>query len=659
MTLRQLPLKTTALLLPTVLLGLQATAQHAASLDKQRPKHSVAEEVRLHGPMGDRAGMVREAFFSEDFSGGGIPAGWTNVDDLTPLGQEPVLFEWSNDPSDVSVAQGSFGNLVGTFNAPGASNGYLWANSDRGLSAAPAENHLTRLTTSAIDCSGQLSIMLSMQSTIGVFDNDASEFVKVRVSTDLTTWTDFAPFPCLVTGDATPPCSRFSFNPEFVAVDISSVAANQSTVYIQFEWQGGWEYWWGIDDVQLSPLPDYEIIMNLAYNSTTGSGEEYGRIPAAQLPGTMNVGAEVTNFGANDQNNVSVSVAFEDASGTTVPGFATTIDLGTVESTVTVTADGDINIPAGLPTGVYTSRFAITSDDIALDNDPSDNARTRNFEITEDVYSVDAIGNHPEGTESTQQYGTATFLDNPEIYYMSMYFVNTAMQATGVIVKLGPATVAGPGATIQALMLDTADITGTLGTVSNVIDGVTSNQRTITAADVAAGEVGLSFEQPIDLAPGAYFAAVRLTGSGTVATENNTDPEVYILDDATVGQPGWTSAVFLPIDFNDDGTAGRQSYTNGNAFAIRLTSDPTVGVAEMKELAGVSIFPNPTSGVFQISSDRNEVLFVEITDVMGRVLRTTTLSTLTTVDMSDVAAGVYTVTVGNATERSVQRVTVK
>ncbi|MBL7946524.1 MAG: hypothetical protein JNN32_10720, partial [Flavobacteriales bacterium] len=130
MTLRQLPHKTTALLLPTVLLGLQATAQHAASLDKQRPKHSVAEEVRLHGPMGDRAGMVREAFFSEDFSGGGIPAGWTNVDDLTTLGQEPVLFEWSNDPSDVSVAQGSFGNLIGTFNAPGASNGYLWANSD-------------------------------------------------------------------------------------------------------------------------------------------------------------------------------------------------------------------------------------------------------------------------------------------------------------------------------------------------------------------------------------------------------------------------------------------------------------------------------------------------------------------------------------------------
>lgn len=659
MTIRKLPFKTAALLLPTVLLSLQAKGQNAGSLNKQRPKHSVAEEVRIHGPLGSRAGIVREAFYSEDFSGGAIPAGWTNVDDLTPLGLEPVLFQWSNDASAVSVAQGSFGNLVGTFNAPGATNGFLWANSDRGLTSAPAENHLTRLTTSAIDCSGQLSIMLSMQSTIGVFDNDASEFVKIRVSTDLTTWTDFAPFPCLVAGDATPPCSRFSYNPEFVAVDISSVAANQSTVYIQFEWQGGWEYWWGIDDLQLSPLPDYEVIMNLAYNSTTGTGEEFGRIPASQLPGTMNVGAEVTNFGANDQNNVSVSVAFEDASGTAVPGFATTIDLGTVESTVTATADGNINIPVGLPTGVYTSRFVLTSDDIALDNDPLDNSRIRNFEITEDVYSVDAIGNHPEGTESTQQYGTATFLDNPEIYYMSMYFLNTSMQATGVIVALGPASIPGPGATIQALLLDTADITGTAGSVANIIDGVTSNAHSITAADVAAGFVGLSFEQPVNLVPGAYFAAVKLTGSGTVATENNTDPEVYILDDATVGQPGWTSAVFLPIDFNDDGTAGRQSYTNGNAFAIRLTSDPTVGLSERDELDGITIFPNPTAGVFQISSDRNELLSVEISDVMGRIVRRTSLSTLATVDLSDVAAGVYTVTVGNATERSVQRVTVR
>ena len=114
------------------------------------------------------------------------------------------------------VACGAAGGISATFNAPSASNGYVWANSDRGLPAAPASNHLTHLTTGAIDCSGQASVLLSFQSLIGVFDLDASTNVKVRMSTDMTTWSDFSPFPCLITGAAGPPCSRWSANPSWV-----------------------------------------------------------------------------------------------------------------------------------------------------------------------------------------------------------------------------------------------------------------------------------------------------------------------------------------------------------------------------------------------------------------------------------------------------------
>lgn len=32
----------------------------------------------------------RSSFYSEDFSGGGLPTGWTTQDDLTPSGQTPV-----------------------------------------------------------------------------------------------------------------------------------------------------------------------------------------------------------------------------------------------------------------------------------------------------------------------------------------------------------------------------------------------------------------------------------------------------------------------------------------------------------------------------------------------------------------------------------------
>lgn len=298
--------------LALALVGGSATAQQAqpgsahnkAGLSKAATAADRFYSVRR--PVAPAQSADRAAFYTEDFSGGAIPSGWTNVDDLTPLTDEPALFAWSDDPAAVTPAALGQPDIL-TFLAPGAGNGYLWCNSDRGLPSAPATNHLTRLTTSAIDCSGQATVMLTMKSTIGVFDNDANEFVKVRVSNDLTTWSEFFPFPCLVTGAILPPCERFSANPTDVLINITSAAANQPVVYIQFEWQGGWEYYWAIDDLELSPLLDNEIAMNFAYTSTTGNGEEYGRIPTAQMPATMNLGAEIFNFGASEQTNVAVN----------------------------------------------------------------------------------------------------------------------------------------------------------------------------------------------------------------------------------------------------------------------------------------------------------------------------------------------------------------
>lgn len=643
-----------------VLLASVASAQQSDRGFTERP---LARDIQAnaHRSTAPTLGgfQLRDAFYSEDFSGGGLPAGWTNVDELTPFGLTPVLFEWSNDPAAVEIAAVSYPDIVGTFNAPGASNGYLWANSDRGLTSAPVSDHLTRLTTSAIDCSGQTSVMLSMQSTIGVFDNNANEFVKVKVSTDLSSWTEFFPFPCLETGNPTPPCSRFSANPQAIFLDITSAAANQSSVYIQFEWEGGWEYWWGIDDLQLSPLPDNELIMNSAYNSTTDSGEEYGRIPSAQLPAAMNVGAELTNFGISEQTNVVLNVAFEDASGSPVPGFSTTIPVGSIPSATTVLVEGSVDLPVGLANGVYTSRFTMESDQLALDNNPEDNERSRNFEVTSDVYALDAIGNHPEGTEVLAQYGTATFEDNFEMNYMSMYLINNPMDVTGIIVSLGSATVAGPEARIEVFLLDTTDVLATPSNISLPVDGVTSGVHVIDDNDVASGSVQLPLEQTVTLAPGGYYAVARVWGSGTVSADNDEDPEVYILDDATVPQPTIASGVYLPVDFNDDGTEGRHFYINGEAFAIRLTTLPTVGLREVAPLPGITLFPNPTNGVFRIDSDRTDMLYVEITDQHGKLARTERFSGTTTIDISDLAAGVYNVAISSATERTVQRVTIQ
>lgn len=601
-------------------------------------------------PSARPAGARGEAFFTEDFSGGSIPAGWTNEDVTTPSGETPVVFVWSNDPAAVAPAALGYAPSA-NFNNPGASDGYLWANSDRGLPAAPPTQHRTQLTTTAIDCSAEPSVLFTMNSLIGVFDNDAADSVLLRVSTDMVNWIEFSPFPCLVTGAAAPPCTRWSANPQEVAVDISAVAAGEATVYLQLEWNGGWEYFWAVDDIALTSLPENEISMNYGYTSTTGLGEEYGRIPSAQLPGSMNVGAEVLNFGSATQTNVVVNMEVTDAGGNAVPGFSLSLPAGDIASQTTTVVDGNVTIPS-LALGLYNATFTIDSDQIGSDEDPDNNSRVRNFEVTTDIYSLDAIGNHPAAEEVLSQLGSASFADNAEgLKVMTMYFVNTPMTVTGLEIALGAASAAGGSVVIS--ILDTADVLATPSQVNNPVNGIESNPYVLTAADIAAGVITIPFPSPITLPVNAYYATATLTGNGTVAAG---DPDFFILDDATVPQPALASAIYIPFDFNDEGVEGPHFYTNGNAVAIRMTTNPTISVGELDELSGVTMFPNPTNGILRINTDASEKYFVEVMNVLGEVVMTNTFAGNTVLDLAAFADGVYSVRVSNGTKATVQRI---
>ena len=186
--------------------------------------------------------QAQTAFWSEDFSDGDIPEGWTNED---PSGNN-ALWTWCGDPTTGAMdgcppVWDDNLNQQEPFGATTAGNGFVTMDSD----AAGDVSHQSELTTSPIDCSAQGEVWLNFQTHIGVFTIPASTGALLRVSTNGDTWTDFAIFPNL-TLDV-----RWSENPENIIVDISSVAANESTVYIQWQWIGNFEYLWSIDDVQL------------------------------------------------------------------------------------------------------------------------------------------------------------------------------------------------------------------------------------------------------------------------------------------------------------------------------------------------------------------------------------------------------------------------
>lgn len=639
--------------LALALVGTGAYAQSSTGVEKANKRHDgsmiVSRAPRTPAPAAVEA---REIIWSDDFSD---PGNWI-----------PGIVDGASDDTWVIGTTGPTGPYaaqVGTIASTTASNGFALFDSDLLCSG---NQNATLTLANPVDLSAYSGVLLQFEENYKRFYDNT----WVDWSTNGVDWASVQVNGSLEHGGTASPTA----NPELVTINLSDLAG-WSTAYIRFRFEStptsvdpltngafpatlvGCAYSWMVDDVAFITLPDYEIQMNYAYTSTTGTGEEYGRIPTSQLPTTMNVGAELFNLGVGEQTNVSVDVTFSDANGNPVAGYDNSVGVAPMQSGETVVADDNINYPT--TPGLYNVAFLISSDNIAEDFDNTNNAAVRNYEVTNDVYSIDAIGNHPEGTEELFQYGTPSWTDNAEVYYMSMYVINSTFQATGVTVELGSGTVAGDDAVIEAFLVDTIDVIQTPATVSNWINGVSSGPHVVTAADVATGTIGLQFEEAVNLDPGAYFAVVRLAGSGTVSSVSSTDAEVYILDDNTVPQPPWTSAIFLPIDFNDDGTEGRHSYTNGNAYAIRLTSNTQVGVQEMTELAGVSIFPNPTNGVFQIRSDRTDVLFVEVTDALGKVVHKTNFSALATVDLSDLAAGVYSVAVSSANERSVQRVTIK
>jgi hypothetical protein len=171
------------------------------------------------------------------------------------ISSNTVLF--SSDFSDASQWTISNGNattrnwVIGTTAPSGdypisaiasttASNGFALFDSD--LLCGASDAFLT--TANPIDCSGEAVVVLTFETYLRKFNDQ----FFVRVSNDGTTWTSFELFGTLANNGSTA-------NPEVVMLDISSVAANQATVHIRFNYVGNCGYSWMIDDVQVLTAP--------------------------------------------------------------------------------------------------------------------------------------------------------------------------------------------------------------------------------------------------------------------------------------------------------------------------------------------------------------------------------------------------------------------
>ncbi len=200
----------------------------AASAAGRSPYSAVASATTLACPA-----LVT---LSESFAGGGLPAGWSNVD-------------FGQDPSQGRVWR--FDDPAGRVNRTGGAGGFALA--DSGYFGGVTN---VSLRTPAVNFSNTPFVELSFKSFFRRYDDPnlgASEEDVAQVYVSVDGGQSFAQpwgVPSSFAGTRT--------------LDLSNLAGGRSNVVVEFYYRGDRDYFWQIDDVELRPMPAAPTPSNLS-----------------------------------------------------------------------------------------------------------------------------------------------------------------------------------------------------------------------------------------------------------------------------------------------------------------------------------------------------------------------------------------------------------
>ena len=560
--------------------------------------------------------------WSDDFAD---PSTWNT-------GYDPTTCDLEWEVGTEVTVQGALSAPYGDINSTTADNGFAMIDSDfyGGASAGTCVEDSWLQTADSIDLTLYSNVVLEFETWYRRYNYERPYLV---ISTDGVTWPELTP-DTDVSGmpnvfDLWPnldDVTSLDQNPTLMRVNISDVAGNQPQVWVRFHWTGTWGYAWFIDDVRVVEQPANDLVTEYAFISHNGTGDEYGRIPQSQLLPDFSVGGGFYNFGFLDQNNCVATLEIVDENAATVMSATSNVALAMADSTYDVE---EVATPAAaLDLGLYEGIFTVASDEetdqsITFEN----NSYQRNFMVTEDRYSLDGIGNHPEGLENITSIGTQSFADAADGFMMFTYYdVSQEVAVMGLEILLSSSTV--PGGTIICTIHDTVDVNADIVTLpleqTDVID--------ITQEHVDAGMITVMFDQPFVAEPNGYFAGVEMFS-------NSNESDIRIIDDLTVVQPAGSSLIYTP----DDETV----YSNGNAAAIRLITADNVGIRSLPRLKGVSVYPNPTNGLVNVKILDAGNYNLELVNVLGALVYTSVTNGTVALDLTQYEKGVYTLQVSN------------
>lgn len=550
--------------------------------------------------------QAQSSFWSENFANG-LPNGWTTTDGS---GQN-AIWTWCSDPTagnnepGCSPVWGDNTNQQDPFQATTATNGFMTVDSDEYGNLAA--DHVSRLTTGVIDCSGKSAVYVKMQSHIGVYTYSADDNAILRVSTDQVNWSSYPIFNGLTTQ------VRWSANPEISIVNISDVAANQPVVYIQWQWTGNYDYMWDLDDIELfdqNPTPKHDVALGDIFYPASSFAT-----PASELrTDTFGFYAYVTNRGTDTQTNVKLKVAVTDATGGLLYSDSTTIGSlpsGYIDSLITLNG----SYAPELPNGDYTITYSISADSTDLRQE--NNSKSTNFLATASSFAKE------DGPE--QYFRPATLTDPWYIcnYYrmskssqeqyraLSVDFTHTSNDTEVAINEIEAAIYllkVKDGIDDNLNNLDDSDFLASfdwVGIGEYIADETTVDDGSIKSSellDLGSGESGVTLEQG-----GRYMAAIAYAGVNRFVFHAYNDDNKYF----------FTSTLHYGSSF----------FTFGpDVNAVLRLNLGLVSTTDERPLAdqAMVVTPNPVVDRLNLSIQLDQVQPVTVTvaDLSGKVIIT-------------------------------------
>jgi len=607
---------TISLLLFTSTVFAQSKNNTDLKLDEKRTKTTLLKNNNLENPSLDATKSIESELWSDNFAD---PNTWLIEHDaaITDL-------EWEIDTGLSNGGSFQTANIESTT----ADNGFAMIDSDEYANANGVEDcWFTNVTP--IDLSDNDHVVLEFESWYRRFNNEECFLV---ISTNNTDWPDldvnydaasnpnvFLIWPGMATNESAP------LNPTVKRFNISEIAGGQSTVWVRFNWTGTYGYSWFIDDVKILEQSANDMVMESVFFANNELENQYSRIPLSQVNDMVILGATSYNFGYESQTDVKTEMSLQDADENELLYVSSDLTPEVIPNDTIVFEDVE-SLPL-LNIGLYSATFTVTSSEEQEGENFLNNTIVRNFEITNGVYSLDGIGVHSNA--NTNSLGTNSFTDGEDgLFIMTLYqLFQEENEVIGMEVLLHSSTV--PGGFIVAHMMGEEDVLA-----NNIDDPIISSEDILITQDhIDSGRVFLYFDEPEVLAASSYYAAVELFSL-------DGEFDIRIRDDVTVPQPLWSSAISLLS----------QTYTNGNAAAIRLLLS---GIDAVSEIDIVTILgqnaPNPardfTTFSFELLSSQN--VTIRVTDNTGRAIYDNNLGNLNpgnhsyTIDLRGLQSGMY------------------